>query len=42
VGERLSDRFESGTAFVSPAGVTEPEHVLAAIARSVGAEPGGF
>jgi predicted ATPase len=41
VGERLSDRFESGTAFVSLAGVTEAEQVLAAIARSVGAEPGG-
>jgi predicted ATPase len=41
VGERLSDRVESGTAFVSLAGVTEAEQVLAAIARSVGAEPGG-
>jgi predicted ATPase len=41
VGERLSGRFESGTAFVSLAGVTEAEQVLAAIARSVGAEPGG-
>ena len=40
-GERLSDRFEAGTAFVSLAGVTEPEYVLPAIARAVGAEPGG-
>jgi predicted ATPase len=41
VGERLSDRFESGTAFVSLAGITEAEQVLAAIARSVGPSPGG-
>jgi predicted ATPase len=38
---RAAERpFEPGTAFVSLAGVTEAEQVLAAIARSVGAEPG--
>jgi predicted ATPase len=41
VGQRLVDRFGSGTAFVPLAAVTEPEQVLAAIGRAVGAEVAG-
>ncbi|HEY2656022.1 MAG TPA: DUF4062 domain-containing protein [Solirubrobacteraceae bacterium] len=41
VGERLADRLDSGTVFVALAGVTEPEQVLAAIARAVGLELSG-
>ena len=41
MGERLRERFESGTVFASLAGVAEPEQVLAAIARAVGADLGG-
>jgi predicted ATPase len=38
VGERLRDRFDAGTAFVSLAGITEREQVLAGIGRAVGAD----
>jgi predicted ATPase len=38
VGERLRDRFDAAFAFVPLAGVTQPEQVLAAIGRAVGAE----
>src|SRR5262249_44721783 len=41
VGERLRNRFGAGTAFVPLAAVTEPELVLTAIGRAVGAEPVG-
>jgi predicted ATPase len=41
VGERLLDRFGSGTAFVPLAAVTKPEQVLAAIGHAVGAEVTG-
>ena len=41
VGERLVDRFGAGTAFVPLAAVTEPELVLAGVARAVGAELAG-
>jgi predicted ATPase len=37
VGERLSDRFDSGTALVSLATVSDPERVVGDIARAVGA-----
>ena len=36
VGERLVDRFEAGTAFVPLAAITQPELVLAGVARAVG------
>jgi predicted ATPase len=41
VGERLRDRFDSGTAFVPLAPITEPAQALAAIGRAVGAEVAG-
>ena len=41
VGERLVDRFEARTAFVPLAAVTEPELVLAGVARAVGVELAG-
>jgi predicted ATPase len=41
VGERLIERFEAGTAFVPLAAVTQPELVLAGVARAVGAELAG-
>ncbi|GAA1239546.1 hypothetical protein GCM10009608_87580 [Pseudonocardia alaniniphila] len=41
VGERLTDRFEAGTAFVPLAAITQPELVLTAVARAVGAELAG-
>ena len=41
VGERLRDGFDAGTVFVSLAGVTEPEQVLAGIGRAVGADLAG-
>ncbi|HEY6744906.1 MAG TPA: DUF4062 domain-containing protein [Mycobacteriales bacterium] len=41
VGERLADRFEARTAFVALAAVTEPELVLAVVARAVGVELAG-
>ena len=41
VGERLVDRFEARTAFVPLATVTEPELVLAGVARAVGVELAG-
>jgi predicted ATPase/class 3 adenylate cyclase len=41
VGERLADRFGSGTAFVPLAAVTDPGLVLAGAARAVGAELAG-
>jgi class 3 adenylate cyclase len=41
VGERLADRFGSGTAFVPLAAVTDPGLVLAGVARAVGAELAG-
>jgi predicted ATPase len=41
VGERLADRFGARAAFVPLAAVTEPELVLAGIARAVGAELAG-
>jgi predicted ATPase len=41
VGERLVDSFGSGIAFVPLADVTEPEQVLGAIGRAVGAEVAG-
>jgi predicted ATPase len=41
VGERLVGRFEAGTAFVPLAAVTQPERVLADVARAVGAELAG-
>jgi predicted ATPase len=41
VGERLVDRFGAGTAFVPLAAVTQPELVLAGVARAVGAELAG-
>ena len=40
-GERLVDRFGSGTAFVPLAAVTDPGLVLAGVARAVGAELAG-
>ena len=40
-GERLAERFGAGTAFVPLAAVTEPELVLAGVARAVGAELAG-
>ena len=40
VGARLGDRFGAGTAFVPLAAVTQPELVLASVARAVGAELG--
>ena len=41
VGERLVERFRAGTAFVPLAAVTQPELVLAGVARAVGAELAG-
>jgi predicted ATPase len=41
VAERLADRFDAGTVFVPLAAATQPEQVLAAIARAVGADLGG-
>jgi predicted ATPase len=41
VGERLVDRFGAGTAFVPLAAITQPELVLASVARAVGAELAG-
>ncbi len=41
VGERLVDRFGARTAFVPLAAVTEPELVLAGVARAVGVELAG-
>jgi predicted ATPase len=41
VGERLIERFGAGTAFVPLAAVTQPELVLAGVARAVGAELAG-
>jgi predicted ATPase len=41
VGERVGDRFDSGTAFVPLAPVTAPEQVVATIGRAVGAEVAG-
>jgi predicted ATPase len=38
VGERLRDRFDSGTVFVPLASVTRPESVLDGIGRAVGAD----
>ena len=41
VGERMLERFGARTAFVPLAAVTQPELVLAGLARSVGAELAG-
>ena len=41
VGARLVERFGAGTAFVPLAAVTQPELVLAGVARAVGAELAG-
>jgi hypothetical protein len=41
VGARLGDRFGARTAFVPLAAVTQPELVLPAVARAVGAELAG-
>jgi predicted ATPase len=41
VGERLTDRFEGRTAFVPLAAVTDPDQVLATVARAVGVELAG-
>lgn len=41
VGERLVDRFDARIAFVALAAVTEPELVLAGVARAVGVELAG-
>jgi predicted ATPase len=41
VGERLVERFGARTAFVPLAAVTQPELVLAGVARAVGAELAG-
>jgi predicted ATPase len=41
VGERLHDRFDSGTAFVSLVGVTQSAEVAPAIGRAVGADLAG-
>ena len=41
VGERLRDRFGTGTVFVPLAEVTQPELVVAAIGRAVGADLAG-
>jgi predicted ATPase len=38
VGERLGDRFRAGTVFVALETITEPDLVLAAIGRAVGAD----
>ena len=40
-GERLRHHFNGSTAFVPLAAVTDPEQVLAGIARAVGADPAG-
>ena len=40
-GERLRDRFDARTAFVSLAAVTDPGLVLAAVGRAVGADLAG-
>jgi predicted ATPase len=41
VGERLRDRFDSGTAFVPLAAISQPELVMADIGRAVGADMAG-
>jgi predicted ATPase len=41
VGQRVGGRFESGAVFVPLAGVTQPELVVGAIARAVGADLAG-
>jgi hypothetical protein len=41
VAERLGDRFGSGTLFVPLAAVTQPQGVVAGIARGVGADLAG-
>ena len=41
VAERLRDRFDAGTVFVPLAAVTQPELVVAGIARAVGVDPMG-
>jgi predicted ATPase len=41
VGQRLADRFGTGTAFVPLAAVTDPGLVLPGVARAVGAELAG-
>jgi len=41
VGERLRDRFDGGTVFVPLASVTQPDQMMAAIARAAGAELAG-
>jgi predicted ATPase len=38
VGERVAGRFDAGTVFVPLAAVTQPEQVVAGIARAVGAD----
>jgi predicted ATPase len=38
VAKRVADRFDAGTVFVPLAAVTQPEQVLAGIARAVGAD----
>ena len=42
VGERVSERFDAGTLFAALEGVTEPELVLAAIGRAMGADLAGI
>src|SRR5262249_1829994 len=41
VGERVRDRFDSGAVFVPLATTTEPESVVGAIGRAVGADLAG-
>ncbi|MFD0579898.1 DUF4062 domain-containing protein [Dactylosporangium darangshiense] len=41
VGERLRDRFDSGTAFVPLAAISQPDLVMAGIGRAVGADMAG-
>jgi hypothetical protein len=41
VGERLRDRFDSGAVFVPLAAITQPEFVVSAIGRAVGADLAG-
>jgi predicted ATPase len=41
VGERLRDRFGAGTVFVPLAEITQPELVMAAVGRAVGADLAG-
>ena len=42
VGERVSERFDAGTLFVALEEVSEPELVLAAIGRAMGADLAGL